>query len=64
MHWLSSAPIPVTAKRFFAANLAVTLAQLGGRTLLVDADMRGPRQHEVFNLSNNSGLSGILSGTG
>jgi chain length determinant protein tyrosine kinase EpsG len=49
-------------KTFFAANLAVTLAQLGGRTLLVDADLRGPRQHEVFNLSNNSGLSGILSG--
>ena len=49
-------------KSFFAANLAVTLAQLGGRTLLIDADMRGPRQHEVFNLPNKSGLSGILSG--
>ncbi len=49
-------------KTFFAANLAVALAQLGGRTLLVDADMRGPRQHAVFNLTNNSGLSGILSG--
>jgi Mrp family chromosome partitioning ATPase len=35
---------------------------LGGRTLLVDADMRGPRQHEVFNLPGNAGLSGILSG--
>jgi chain length determinant protein tyrosine kinase EpsG len=49
-------------KTFFAANLAVALAQLGGRTLLVDADMRGPRQHEVFGLENNAGLSGILSG--
>lgn len=49
-------------KTYFAANLAVALAQLGGRTLLVDADMRGPRQHEVFSLSNNAGLSGILSG--
>ncbi len=49
-------------KTFFAANLAVTLAQLGGRTLLIDADMRGPRQHEVFNLPNKSGLSGVLSG--
>lgn len=49
-------------KTYFAANLAVTLAQLGGRTLLVDADMRGPRQHEVFGLENNAGLSGILSG--
>ncbi len=49
-------------KTFFAANLAITLAQLGGRTLLIDADLRGPRQHEVFNLSNKSGLSGVLSG--
>lgn len=49
-------------KTYFAANLAVTLAQLGGRTLLIDADLRGPRQHEVFNLSNEAGLSGILSG--
>jgi protein-tyrosine kinase len=38
-------------KTYCAANLAVTLAQLGGRTLLVDADMRGPRQHEVFSLT-------------
>lgn len=49
-------------KTFFAANLAVTLAQLGGRTLLVDADLRGPRQHAVFGIDNSSGLSGILSG--
>lgn len=49
-------------KTFFAANLAITLAQLGGRTLLVDADMRGPRQHQVFGLDNSAGLSGILSG--
>jgi protein-tyrosine kinase len=49
-------------KTYFAANLSVALAQLGGRTLLVDADMRGPRQHEVFSLGNKAGLSGILSG--
>jgi chain length determinant protein tyrosine kinase EpsG len=49
-------------KTYTASNLAVTLAQLGGRTLLVDADLRGPRVHEVFNLANRAGLSGILSG--
>ncbi len=49
-------------KTFFSANLAVTLAQLGGRTLLVDADLRGPRQHAVFGIENSSGLSGILIG--
>lgn len=51
-------------KSYFCANLAVTLAQLGGRTLLVDADMRGPRQHELFKLSNREGLSSVLSGRG
>jgi protein-tyrosine kinase len=49
-------------KTYCAANLAVALAQLGGRTLLVDADMRGPRLHEMFKLENRVGLSGILSG--
>lgn len=49
-------------KTFFAANLAITLAQAGGRTLLVDADLRGPRQHEVFNLENTAGLSSLLAG--
>lgn len=51
-------------KSFFAANMAVALSQLGGRTLLVDADMRNPRQHEIFGLdtSQGAGLSGILSG--
>lgn len=49
-------------KTFFAANLAIALAQLGGRTLLVDADLRSPRLHQVFGLENKVGLSGILSG--
>jgi protein-tyrosine kinase len=49
-------------KTYCAANLAVTLAQLGGRTLLVDADMRSPRVHELFQLRTSSGLSSILSG--
>jgi len=49
-------------KTYFAANLAITLAQLGGRTLLVDADLRSPSLHAVFNMPNEAGLSGILSG--
>lgn len=44
------------------ANLAVTFAQLGKRTLLIDGDLRSPEQHNIFNLPRNSGLSTILSG--
>jgi capsular exopolysaccharide synthesis family protein len=49
-------------KSYVAANLAVVLAQLGDRTLLVDANMRNPRQHEIFKLKVEAGLSAILSG--
>jgi len=49
-------------KTFFAANLGIVMSQLGGRTLVVDADMRSPRMHQMFGLPNSSGLSGILSG--
>lgn len=55
-------PATRDGKTYVAANLAIAMAQLGGRVLLVDADLRGPRQHEVFGLSNNAGLSTILSG--
>lgn len=50
-------------KSYAAANMAVALAQLGGgRTLLVDANLRNPRQHEIFGLGNRNGLSSVLSG--
>jgi chain length determinant protein tyrosine kinase EpsG len=49
-------------KTFIAANLAVAFSQLGGRTLLVDADMRTPRLHQVCNVDTEVGLSTILSG--
>ena len=49
-------------KTFLAANLAVAFSQVGGRTLLVDADMRTPRQHSVFGVSSAVGLSTVLAG--
>jgi len=49
-------------KTFLAANLALSLAQMGGRTLLIDADLRGPRLHEVLGVDNDVGLSTVLSG--
>jgi capsular exopolysaccharide synthesis family protein len=42
--------------------LATVFAQIGERTLLIDADMRHPRQHALFNLNNTVGLSSLLTG--
>ncbi|TSA53517.1 MAG: chain length determinant protein tyrosine kinase EpsG [Nitrosomonadaceae bacterium] len=50
------------ARSFIAANLAIVFSQLGERTLLIDADLRTPRQHELFKLGANAGLSGMLAG--
>jgi protein-tyrosine kinase len=56
-------PCPGDGKSFLAANLAVAFSQMGSRTLLLDADMRTPRQHEIFGIENGrNGLSGVLSG--
>lgn len=50
-------------KTYVAANLAVAFSQLGGRTLLIDADMRTPRSQDVFGLApTQAGLSSILAG--
>jgi chain length determinant protein tyrosine kinase EpsG len=49
-------------RSWLAANLATVFAQMGERTLLIDADMRNPRQHLLFNLDNAIGLSALLTG--
>jgi chain length determinant protein tyrosine kinase EpsG len=46
----------------FAANLAVVFSQLGENTLLVDANLRRPRQSEIFDIKSRAGLSDILAG--
>jgi chain length determinant protein tyrosine kinase EpsG len=48
-------------RSYLAANLAVAFAQLGERTLLVDADLRAPRQHRIFGVPELPGLSAWLS---
>jgi protein-tyrosine kinase len=49
-------------RSWLAANLATVFAQMGKRTLLIDSDMRHPRQHQLFNLNNAVGLSSLLTG--
>ncbi|HSI22016.1 MAG TPA: chain length determinant protein tyrosine kinase EpsG [Methylophilaceae bacterium] len=45
-----------------AANLAIVFSQLGEHTLLIDANLRRPTQHALFNLRETRGLSDVLIG--
>jgi protein-tyrosine kinase len=49
-------------RSFLAANLAVVFSQQHQRTLLIDADLRSPRQHTLFAMENRDGLSAMLAG--
>jgi succinoglycan biosynthesis transport protein ExoP len=49
-------------KSLVASNLAVTMAQGGGKTVILDCDMRRPRLNKIFNVSRDPGMSNILVG--
>ncbi|PUA18728.1 chain length determinant protein tyrosine kinase EpsG [Glaciimonas sp. PCH181] len=53
---------PGDGTSMLAANLAVVFSQLGRQTLLVDANLRNPSQHKIFNLGAGRGLSDVLAG--
>lgn len=53
---------PGDGKSTTAANLAVAMGELGTSVLLVDADLRRPVQHELFDLPNDVGLSSTILG--
>jgi protein-tyrosine kinase len=55
-------PGPGEGRSYVTANLAVVFSQLGLRTLLIDADLRAPRQHRIFNIADRIGLSSVLAG--
>ena len=57
-----SSPQPGDGKSFVSANLAMSFADAGYRTILVDADTRRGLAHEVFGLSMENGLTEFLSG--
>lgn len=70
-HGEGSKTLAVTSPRrgegrsYAVSNLAVVFSQLGQRTLLIDADLRHPSQHDIFALGRNGlGLSDLLAGRG
>ncbi len=57
-----TSPGPQEGKSTTVANLAITIAQMGAKTLLVDTDLRRPILHSIFNISRSKGISNLLVG--
>ena len=57
-----TSPTANNGKTINSANLAINFAQMGKKTLVIDADMRNPSLHKLFSLSSRNGLSEILAG--
>jgi succinoglycan biosynthesis transport protein ExoP len=57
-----TSPSPQEGKTTTAINLGVTMAEAGGRVLIVDTDMRRPRLHRSFGVPNQTGISTVIVG--
>jgi len=51
---------PSEGKSTVVSNLGIAIAEVNQKTLLIDADLRKPRLHDIFNLKNDKGLSELL----
>ncbi len=60
---LVTSPTPGDGKTSLAVNLAISIAKAGRRTLLVDADLRKPDVHRIFNIPDSPGLAELIHGT-
>lgn len=60
---LVTSPTPGDGKTTLVSNLAIAMAQAGQRTLIIDADLRAPTQHKIFEMSHRKlGLSSVIAG--
>lgn len=57
---LITSTLPGEGKSYISANLAISFAQAGKKVLLVDCDLRKGRQHRLFKIKNEKGLSNLL----
>lgn len=60
-HLVVTSSLPREGKSISSVNIALSYAQAGKRVLLVDADMRKPRMHNVFGVVNDAGLCDVLN---
>ena len=57
---LITSPLSESGKTTTVSNLGVTIARTGARVLIVDSDLRRPRLHRVFKVSNAQGLTSLM----
>ncbi len=63
-HVMVTSASPSEGKTLVSANIAAAIAQTGKRVLLVDADMRKPAIHKIFEVEQSPGLTNLLAGEG
>lgn len=59
-----TSPAPKEGKTTVASNLALALVEINRRVLVIDADLRKPRMHDIFGVSNAQGLTTVLKAEG